>query len=129
MDKVSEFFKELKNRFSNPLFFSFVIGWLVVNWKIVVGLLFYSNAQLQKDGYSSYFDLIFKTSNFEKTFFFPLLIAIGYTFFFPIIRNLIAMFNAWNHKVGNKKVLEISNEGKISVSKHKKLRHVYDKTN
>lgn len=126
MDKLSEFFKELKDRFSNPLFFSFVIGWLAINWKIVTGLFFYSQSQLNQDGYSSYFDLILKTSNWKTTFVFPLAIALVYTFLFPIIRNWIGMFNAWNQKWGTEKTLNISKDGKISVSKYIRLREVYD---
>ena len=126
MDKLSEFFKELKDRFSNPLFFSFIVGWLAINWKIVVGLFFYSQSQLQRDGYSSYFELIIKTSNWKSTFALPFFIALLYTFLFPIIRNWIAMFNAWNQKWGTERTLKISKEGKISVSKYIKLRQIYD---
>jgi len=126
MDKLSEFFKELKDRFSNPLFFSFIVGWLAINWKIVIGLFFYSQTELDKDGFSSYFDLVLKTSNWKNTFAFPFLIALIYTFIFPIVRNWISMFNAWNQKWGTEKTLNISKDGKISVSKYIKLRDVYE---
>lgn len=127
MDKISEFFKELKDRVSNPLFFSFIIGWIGFNWKIVIGLLFYSIQQLQKDGYSSYQNLILTESNFYCSFLWPFLIALGYTFVFPIFRNLIHMSNAWNQKWGTEKTLSILKDGKISVSKYIQLREVYEK--
>jgi hypothetical protein len=127
MDKISEFFKELKDRFSNPLFFSFFVGWLAFNWKIVIGLFFYSTTDLEKDGYHSYIDLIYKTSTIVNTFCLPVTVALFYTFGFPIVRNWIAMFNAWIQKWGNKRVLKISEDGKISVSKYIRLREVYEK--
>lgn len=127
MDKISEFFKELKDRFSNPLFFSFILGWLAINWKIVIGLIFYSLPQLQTDGYSSYQNLIIKESNFYNSFLVPFIIALAYTFLFPIFRNWINIFNAWNQKWGTQKVLNISKDGKISVSKYIQLREVYQK--
>ena len=127
MEKISEFFKELRDRFSNPLFFSFIVGWLAINWKIVIGLFFYSMQQLEKDGYYSYFDLITKNSTITSTFCYPFTIALGYTFLVPIIRNWISMFNAWNQRWGSKKTLKISEEGQISVSKYIKLREIYEK--
>lgn len=126
MDKINEFFRELKHRVSNPLFFSFLIGWLVANWKIVIGLAFYDIDQLQKDGYNSYFDLIVRTSNFYTSFLIPSITAVLYTFFVPILRNLISMFNAFIEKWGMEKTLDISKEGKISVAKYIRLREIYN---
>jgi hypothetical protein len=126
MDKISDFFKELKDRFSNPLFFSFIIGWVAINWKIVVGLLFYSMGQLEKDGYSSYLNLINKNSSLNRTLLFPFLIALSYTFIFPIVRNWISMFNAWNQRWGTDRTLKIAREGMISVTKYIDLRNMYD---
>lgn len=127
MDKISEFFKELKDRISNPLFFSFIVGWIVVNWKIVVGLLFYSITQLEKDGYTSYQNLIITESNICNSFLWPFVIALGYTFLFPIIRNWIHIFNAWNQKWGTEKTLAISKDGKVSVNRYIQLRELYEK--
>jgi len=127
MDKISEFFKELKDRFSNPLFFSFIVAWMALNWKIIVGLMFYKLPELKNDGYSSFLDLINKTSNIYNSLLYPFLIALLYTFLFPIIRNCIAMFNAWNQKWGNEKTLSISKDGKISVAKYIQLREIYEK--
>lgn len=126
MDKISEFFKELKDRFSNPLIFSFLFGWLVVNWKIVIGLTCYSITDLSRDGYTSYINLITSNSNFENSFLFPFLIALGYTFLFPVFRNLISMFNAWIQRWGSVQTLRISKEGKISVAKYIKLREIIE---
>jgi hypothetical protein len=35
-DKVADFFKDVKERFSSPLFSSFIIAWLIINWKVPV---------------------------------------------------------------------------------------------
>lgn len=126
MDKISDFFKELKDRFSNPLFFSFLFAWFVFNWKIIIGLFFYTISELEKDGFTSYIDMINKSTNFQKSFYYPFTIALFYTFGFPIIRNYIGVFNAWIQKWGNEKVLKMSKDGKISVSKYIKLREIYE---
>jgi hypothetical protein len=56
MDKLSDFFKDLKERVSAPLFSSFALAWLIFNWKIPIALFFYKNQNLSADGYNSYID-------------------------------------------------------------------------
>jgi hypothetical protein len=54
IEKPNDLLKELKDRLSNPLIFSFIIAWLFFNWQITVGLLLYKNDQLIRDGYFFY---------------------------------------------------------------------------
>jgi len=56
MDKVSDLFKELKDRINNPLVISFVVSWVFLNWRIFVGLFFYKSNELDVDKYKSYID-------------------------------------------------------------------------
>jgi hypothetical protein len=61
MDKdsvVGEVYKEFKERMSSPLIFSFLISWCVINWKIIIGLIFYDMTDLHRDHYCSYIHLI-----------------------------------------------------------------------
>jgi hypothetical protein len=127
MDKLSEFFKELKDRFSNPFFFSFAVSWVCINWKIWVGLFFYSIADLQKDGYSSYIDMISRNISWLNSLFFPFGLAMLYTFGFPIFRNMIVAFNSWNQKWGMDLALKYAKGGKVPVEKYIQLREIYEK--
>jgi len=125
LEKISDFFKDLKERLSNPLILSFLIAWLVANWRIVVGLVFYKIQDLRLDGYKSYFDLIDKNISLYNNLLLPLSIAFFYTFIFPFIRNIIQAFSAWIRRWGVDWTLKISKNGNISVAKYIELRTRY----
>lgn len=127
MDKITDFFKDLKERISNPLFSSFIVSWLIFNWKIIVGLFFYDNNELKVDGYSSYLDFISRNLINSNTIWKPLGAALIYTFIFPFIRNFILAFNSWIKAWGNVWNLSLSKTSKVSISKYMELREVYQK--
>jgi hypothetical protein len=133
MEKVSDFFKEFKSRLSNPLFFSFIVAWLVINWRVPIGLLFYgfndskTYNPLAKDGYKSYIDLIHQLYSQWHFFWFPFWIAVGYTFVFPAVRNVIYAFNTWIRTWGDRWNLKISKEGQVPMMKFIKQKESYDK--
>ncbi|HEY4195803.1 MAG TPA: hypothetical protein VGM63_09730, partial [Mucilaginibacter sp.] len=123
---ISDLFKDLKDRLSSPLISSFIIAWLVTNWRIVVGLAFYKTSELKLDGYYSYNDLITKNLNLKNNLFWPLLISILYTFLFPFFRNVILAFGAWIKRWGGDWTLNISKKGFISVANYLRLRDQYN---
>jgi hypothetical protein len=125
MDKLTDFFKELRDRLSNPLFSSFLIAWLVINWQIPIALLFYSNETLRADGYNSYFDLIDKKYSVWYYFIYPVIVALFYTFVFPLFRNVIFAFQSWIQSWGTKWIFNISKKGKISMERYIQLREKY----
>jgi hypothetical protein len=125
METLKDFFASLKERFSSPLFSSFVITWLILNWKIPVALFFYKPADLKADKVDSYIQLINEHINKPYIFKWPLIAAICYTLFYPIIRHLIKLFYAYIDRVGNDLYLTINKTGKISVEKYISLRERY----
>jgi hypothetical protein len=125
MDKISDVYKELKDRLANPVFFSFIISWCILNWKIVIGLIFYKINDLKLDGYISYSGLISKNLTPGKSFWYPLLFAILYTFLYPLVRNGIYAFQTWTRTWGDNWNLEISKTSNISISKYLELRDIY----
>jgi len=129
MEKVSDFFKDIQERLSNPLFSSFLVSWGIINWQIPVALIFYNNDTLKIDGYGSYIDLILKKSSIWNYFGYPLLLAIVYTFLFPFIRNGILAFQTWIKTWGNDLNLKISRRGKISTERYIQMREKYYKLN
>lgn len=125
MDKIADFFKELKDRFSNPFFSSYIIAWLIFNWKIPIALLFYQQSELQKDGYCSFIDMINVNLDKHRSFLYPLGLAFLYTFGFPFLKNLISISNAWFEKWGMNISLKTAGKGSISIEKYLKLRALY----
>src|SRR5215218_7790551 len=93
-DKLSEFFKDIKDRLASPFFSSFIIAWIVINWKIPIALLWYNQAELQKIGYKSHFDLISKS--YDAWYFIgaPLLSALIYCLLFPFVKYSIMIVQA-----------------------------------
>ena len=125
MEKITDFFRELKDRLSNPLFSSFLVAWLIINWQIPIGLLFYSNQTLKADGYNSYMDLISKKYSEWNYIIEPLLFAVAYTFIFPFLRNVILAFQTWIKTKSTNWNLEISKSGKVSMERYIQLRKKY----
>lgn len=122
MEKINDILDNLKERFSNPFIFSFVCSWLIFNWQITVGLIWYDPFQIEKAGYNSIFDLISQNLNFLNSFLFPFISAIIYTTLMPIVKNLISALHSWTTKWGDNWNLKILDNGKISINKYLKLR-------
>ncbi len=129
MEKSNFISSNIKERISNPLIFSFIFSWLVINWQITIGLLLFNSQQIEKAGYHSIFDLITCKINTTDSFNHPLYFAIGYILLIPIVKNLITAFNSWASKWGEDWNLKILKEGKISINKYFSLRENYDKRN
>lgn len=124
MDKISEIFNSIKDRLSNPLIFSFLVSWLVYNWKIPVALIWFDEKQISANGCKSIFEFI--ENELSKGYFWiPCLFAFGYTFLFPIVKNLISATQTWMKKWGENLNLQISKGGKVGIEKYLKLRNEY----
>ncbi|RQO32631.1 hypothetical protein DBR32_03295 [Taibaiella sp. KBW10] len=107
MEAITDFFKEIRSRLSNPLLASFAISWLVINWQVPVGLIGYKQIDLKIDGYKSYIDLINLNASYWLYFWKPLIWSCAYTFGFPLIKMCITAFlngvkkrsDNWNTKI------------------------------
>ncbi len=119
---ISELYKELKIRVSNPLISSFIISWLIINWRIPIALIFYKHDELCKDGLISYFDLIVKNFSTVNSIYIPISAALIYTFVFPLIKTLISAFYTYIQKISENWNLRISKGGSIPINKYLDLR-------
>jgi hypothetical protein len=88
MDTITDFFEELKRRLNNPLIGSFILSSLICNSQIPIALLFYSQDDLKRDGYTSFFHLIYSI-NIWQGFVIPFVFGFFYTFVFPYIKAFI----------------------------------------
>jgi len=125
MDKISDFIKELKGRLSSPLISSYIISWIVINWKVTIGILFYKISDLKLDGYTSFMDLVTKNVTVTTGVLLPTLVAFIYTFIYPLLRNCILAFNSWTKSWGDEWNLKIMKGSKIPMLKYIQLKENY----
>lgn len=118
-DHISDFFKNLRERFSNPFFSAFIVAWLFLNWQVPLALLAYDTTMLKSDGYVSYADMIRKTVQGDNAFLYPLLVAILY----PLARNLLNAVHGWFKSWGSRLYFWAAGGGKVSVQEYIKMRH------
>lgn len=115
---MKNFLAEINERTRSPLIYSFLIAWVIFNWKIPVSLLFEDVKELEAHGYYSHLQFIQAKLNWSKGLVHPLLSSVIYTFVFPFVRNGISIFNAWINRWGSHYTLNISKKGKISLEKY-----------
>jgi chromosome segregation ATPase len=111
MDNLKEFWQELKERISNPLFASFTISWLIYNYKIPILFIFYHKHDLPK-AYSTYIDVIEKNTSWLYSFILPLLTGLFYTFIYPYFKSYIKIYLA---KIDFTEEARINNLGHIAT--------------
>lgn len=122
MDTIKDVFNSIKERFSNPLIFSFVCFWLGFNWQIPVALIWYDKSQIESAGFDTLFDFIENQLGKKDSLSEPIFLAFVYTLFIPIINNLIKGLNSWASNWGDRWSLNLRRTGKISTSRYLKLR-------
>jgi len=131
MDDFKDFFKELRERVSNPFISSFIISWLFSNWPITIAVLFYDLKEVNADGFRSHYQLINYHSGWIHSLILPIAIATMYTYCFPYIKSAIKLHNATiksknesdillgtqDQSVSLKKYIEMLNENKATQTK------------
>ena len=125
MEQLKDLLNNIKDRFTNPLFFSFVFSWLLINWTIPISLLWYDTKQIEKAGFSSIYELILCQLSMKDGLYYPILMALGYTLLAPILKNLIRLFYTFINQLGEKLNLKISEGASIPFEKYIKLRESY----
>lgn len=125
MEKITDFFKELKDRLSNPFISSFIISWMVVNWNLVVALCIYKREDFKLIGKKGFIDYAETFDDDKALLWKPLLLAISYTFLFPFFRNVILTSQAWFKRWGSQWNRRASKGSMIDIKKYIELREEY----
>jgi len=125
MNSINEIINNLKDRFANPLLFSFIISWVVYNWEISVAVFWLDNEDILRTGYSSLYDLINCRLSFSNTYWIPLVCALLYTILMPISKILIKP--VWSQKTTEELELSILKGSKMPFERYYKLKKDYDK--
>lgn len=126
MDKVKEILDGIKDRFSNPLVFSFICAWIVYNWEIVIALFWYDPVQWETQGAKSVYEFVKSKSNWDSNIKNPLIIAVLYTLLMPFIKMLIEALYIWVGKLSENWNIKLSKDGNVSMSKYFSLRDSYE---
>ncbi|RZJ40769.1 MAG: hypothetical protein EOO19_15200 [Chryseobacterium sp.] len=105
MDDFKDFFKDLRDRITSPLFGSFIISWLVCNWELVFLILFNNADTLKKDRYSIIYYSFLNQPTY-KLLLFPLIGAGIYLYFYPIVKNEIKLYHATKQAENDHRILE-----------------------
>lgn len=110
---MKDIIDSLKIRLNSPIIISFIISWPFWNWEIVIGLLLYKPESLQKYlGCNNYVDLINHYWNLKSGIYLPLISAMGYVIFFPLLKYIISRYSTYVSTKEQEMVLKIA---KVSV--------------
>lgn len=121
MDTFKDFFSDLKERISNPFISSFMIGWIIFNYPIIVTLIFYKQSEIKLDGYTSYLNMIQSYLNENSMFWYPLFVALIYTFLVPFFKSGIRIFNSWMLTSTDGIIYKMTKNKVVSVEIHTKV--------
>jgi hypothetical protein len=116
-DEIKDIFKELKARAHSPLFGSFVISWLCINWYIPVVLIFYSQTDVKLDGYRSIGEAVVDHFSWWYNAILPFLMALIYTFVYPRFRVFIKEYTIGIDTNSDNRIVEIT----AAAISHKKI--------
>jgi hypothetical protein len=122
MDTLKDFFTSLKDRLTSPFFGSFIVCWIISNYKIAITLLFYKQPELKIDGYKSYLQFIDLNTNIWHTFSFPFIIALVYTFGYPYFKSYITVFLAGIAVDTDEKVYKRSKNATVPISRYMRIK-------
>lgn len=126
MESLKEIFQNIKDRFANPLIFSFVAAWLICNWRISISLIWYDKDQITSEGFRSIYQYIAANFDSKNGFWYPLKCSLAYTILNPIVKNFVRAFYTWASKWGDNWNLNISNGAKIPFTKYIKIKNSFD---
>jgi len=122
MDDFKDFFKDLRDRVSNPFIVSLIISWFISNWPITIALLFYDSGDVKLDGFRSFNHLITFHATWLSTVVIPLISASVFTFGFPYLKSFIKLYNAEIASNNETEILRKTKQGSMPIAKFIKLR-------
>lgn len=125
MEKINSILENIKERLSNPLIFSFLISWILINWDVTVALLWYDPPQVDK-GHYSLIKYIADNTSWWNSIWKPLLFAIGYTALIPIIKQFVSTFYIIIENAGDRYKIRYSKEGYVSAKYHLEVQAAYE---
>ncbi|RQP18585.1 MAG: hypothetical protein EAS52_05055 [Parapedobacter sp.] len=118
---MNDILKQINLRLSSPFVFSFCVAWVFINWRIVIGLFWYSGETISLFGYKSHYCLIHSNISFCRNLLFPVLSAIGYMAVVPGVNFVNAIYTTWVKKWQSRNVLKMAGNAYITYSKYSRM--------
>lgn len=122
--KTHDFFKDIKDRLSNPFFISFIISWLIYNWPIVITVVLYNSYALKADGYVSFYDMINQSQNTCRMIWYPLISGIAYCVIYPWIKAGFEWIQANANSWSETEVIKATESGWMPFKRYIELRDI-----
>jgi hypothetical protein len=114
--EIKEVWMEFKERINSPFFGSFVISWLLFNWRTPVVLLFYKYEDLIR-AKTTFIDVIQRYSGWWVSLIIPAFSALVYIFCHPHFKRFINKYIAEQTKITDKALLDITDSHTVSMEK------------
>lgn len=118
MEKLNSFYEQLNERLRSPLFYSFIVSWIVINWRIPVCLFWFDSNTLLQSGYANHIDFIYSLLSVKNTFTLPFAAAIVYTFGSPLVKHGISIYQAWISKHGDNRRYKIAENSVVPFTRY-----------
>jgi hypothetical protein len=115
---VGSVFDDLKERISSPFIFSFVLSFLVANWRIIIGLMFLDKTELYARGVRDQVDFVSQALNWGNGLFWPLGGALFYCFVYPWFRDQIKIVHAKRLTKTTKKLNRVASSYPVPMRKY-----------
>jgi hypothetical protein len=113
--EIKEVWTEFKDRITSPLFGSFVLSWLICNWRIPVVLIFYKHSELIATK-TTYIDVIVRYTDRYISFLIPAAFSLGYTFIYPFIKRWINVYTAIRTRETDEALLKVGKDAMVSLN-------------
>jgi len=117
MDSFKEVYEHFKERVKSPFLASFLITWIIWNWKIFVCLFMFNENMMNLHNYRTYYDCVDLNISWAYGLIYPLLGGLVFSFGYPFLKELIRLANSKAFSWGNKHNLNFLKKGKISIEK------------
>lgn len=116
---------EVFNKYRNPVIGSFIVSWIVFNWKVVLFILLYSDSYSNLS-FETFVEQITGLGNWCSFYLFPFLSIIFYVVILPIIGLGVRWFYSWISVISKKIYFNTINEIPISGEEHTNILKKYE---
>ncbi|HEY5824423.1 MAG TPA: hypothetical protein VIT44_08665 [Cyclobacteriaceae bacterium] len=128
MERLSDVVNNVKERVTNPFIVSFLLSWLVVNWKITVALFWWDTQQIVDSGNLTIFQFIAREASRSESYLHPLYSALIYTVCSPFVFGGFSVLTAFAIKLSNKYIFQVSQDSPVSFEKYIELKERYSRS-
>ena len=121
-DGLADLITSFRERFTNPLVFSFICSWLILNWRVPLALIWTDSTQKAVEAHGGLMVYISNQFSWCRSVWWPLVAAAAFVLILPLFKAGLRIFLVWVQREGTARELRISGEGNVSVRRYIQLR-------